>query len=258
MNLRLRAYGLVFATLVGAASTLIATPSYAANNDSDLVEDYRPSADNLVEMHVPIDLSLPYRERRGSGGILFGLNYEIIRPTDYASFVDLDPYSDMFGSSQMPVYQVQMGYKYNISAGALALNLGYGSGYVEGMDSNSQKRTLNITKSSVMVSYIMDTLFPEPYVAPYVAAGVARFDLQEGVAGVTSKHGNSPIGIYTVGLMFQLNWLDPTMTADNLIAVGLQNTYLDLFLSKYDGSTNDNDPEMQTGFNLGAGLRLEF
>ncbi len=256
MNLRLNAYKRLSATLVCLLTTLIVGLADGAE-ESPTVADYRTSND-LVELHYPIEINASYREHRETSGIMFSLGYENILLDRYVSIVDFTTaYQDMFGKTEFPVYEMNISYKDNISIGALTANLGFGYGSISD-GSTGVARSLALTKYTVSGSYIMDTLFEEPYVAPYVSAGIMRLSLEEKAASKTEKGNIDGLYFYQVGLLFQLNWLDSSITNKNVTDYGLENTYLDVFLSKYEPSSDVNDPNTSTDYSVGAGLRLEF
>lgn len=262
MNLRLRAYDLVLKTLVCLSTTLIVSYSHAAvfantgDRAEELVEDY--SNTGLVELHTPVVVDAPYRERRNTHGFLFGLYYENVMLDRYASIIDgTTLYQDMFGESEFPLYNLELSYKYNFKLGAITASLGAGYGEIES-DGSGILRSLKMTKYQASVGYIMDTLFEEPYGAPYVSIGVMRVGIDEDDSTQTVGHDIDMLMHYQIGVMFQLNWLDSAVARHSLVDYGLQNTYLDVFVSQYSASESLDDPDTSTDYTIGAGLRLEY
>lgn len=278
MNLRLKANDLILKTLVGISLTLIVShasaqeefdfelptaapvstePAPHAATDSDLVEDYRGIGD-LVELHVPLDYNAPYKQRRGTHGFMFGLNYTNIMFNKYVSVLDSTTlYKDLFGETEFPLMELTLSYKYNFMLGALTANFGIGQG---GISDNPQgvDEKLSVTKYSASASLILDNVFDEPYVAPYGTFGVMRLALTE-QSGDNSFSGNiDMLYQYQAGLLIQLDWLDPTFSKRVRGDYGLENTYLDIFISKYEASSDIDDPNTRTDISYGAGLRLEF
>jgi hypothetical protein len=256
MNLRLMPYEVLMATLVCLTTTLIASRGVAAAEDP-AVADYR-TTNELVEFHYPIEVNTPYRERRETSGFMFSLGYENILLDRYVSIVDFTTfYQEMFGESEFPVYEINLSYKANFSIGALTANFGLGYGSISD-DALGVVRSLTLTKYSVSGSYIMDAIFEEPYVAPYLTAGMMRIGLEEKMADTTEVGNIDMLYFYQAGLLFQLNWLDSTISKKNIIDYGLENTYLDVFVVKFEPSSDVNDPDTSTDFSIGAGIRLEF
>ncbi|MBK9324646.1 MAG: hypothetical protein IPM97_17160 [Bdellovibrionaceae bacterium] len=252
MNLRLKAYDLKLKTLVAMTTTLIVLTANAA------VEDYREQTNDIVEQHVPIEVDRPYREHRRNHGILFGLNYENTQMYNYVSIADFTtPFADMFGDIEIPIYNLYLSYKYNFLLGALTANLGGGYGTYTSSDSGIL-RTLSFAKYSASASYIADTIFKEPFVAPYVTFGANQFDITEGAGEEAYSAGVQLAYFYTAGLLIQLNWLDEAVSKKSLVDYGLENTYLDVFVSQFQPSIDPDDPNTETEYTFGAGMRLEF
>lgn len=257
MNLRLRAYDLNLKTLVAITTTLIATQALSAVDEA-FVEDYREPISDIVEMHIPIEVNQPYRIRRLDHGLMFGLNYENTQMINYVSIADFTtPFADMFGDIEIPIYNMNLGYKYNFLLGSLAANLGIGYGSYSSPDSGIL-RALTLIKYSASASYIADVLFKEPFVAPYVTFGVNQFNITEKAGEVEYSHETQAAYFYTAGLLLQLNWLDEEVARKSLVDYGLENTYLDVFVTQFQPSIDPEDPNTETEYTFGAGLRLEF
>jgi hypothetical protein len=256
MNLRLKENYLLIATLVCLTTTLIASRA-SADGEETAVVDYR-AANDLVELHYPAEYNTPYRARRDKSGLMFSLGYDNVLLDRYISIIDFTTfYQDMFGETEFPVYQANLSYKYNFSLGALTANIGVGYGSISD-DGSGVVRSMTLTKYIASGSYIMDALFEEPYVAPYVTAGIMSLNLEEEVAETTGSGRIDMLYFYQAGLLFQLNWLDTTVSKKNIIDYGLENTYLDIYVSKYEPSSDANDPDTSTDYSMGAGIRLEF
>lgn len=257
MNLRLRAYDLLLRTLVCLSMTLILSHAVAAEEPIEAVEDYRV-ANDLVELHVPIEIDAPYRERRNTHGFMFSLNYENVMLDRYVSVIDLTKfYQDMFGESEFPVYNLNLSYKYNFALGALTANVGLGYGEIHD-DGSGVERSLSLTKYTASGSYIMDAVFDEPYAAPYGTFGVMKLSLEEKDATKAVKGSIDMLYYMQAGVLFQLNWLEDSVSRKSLVESGLENTYLDVFVAKYEPSDNVDDPDTSTDYIFGAGLRLEY
>lgn len=215
--------------------------------------------DGLVEIRVPDAQPEAYREERRGHSWMFGLGVENYLPTNFASAIDGTAYGDMFGNSSVPIAAIDFGYKSNFSFGSIGLLAGYGTGQV-GSAMSGENRTLSIVKTAVRLQLALDTLFEEPYVVPYLAAGLYRFGIDEAAtdAGLTFS-GQTEFGTETTaGLLLQLNWLDEDSSRESRQSAGLQNTFLNIFVSQFGATQSSNDPETTSGWNLGAGLVLEF
>jgi hypothetical protein len=213
----------------------------------------------LVEIQYPADLLTgDYKDRRPNRGWMFGLDYQAFRPTNYISTLDNLGYGNMFGSSPVQLFELQVAYKSNFEAGGFTVGFGGGAGQVTGSDSTGADRTLALTKLAVSGSYIMDTLFPQPYVAPYVQAQLYRFSVKESNPTTSFSADTQPGISYTAGILLQLDGLDRDTATRTTLDWGLQNTYLDVFMTKYMSSSGTNDPDFENNWDYGAGLRMEF
>jgi hypothetical protein len=256
MNLRLKAYDLLITTLVCLVTTLIVSTAVAAEEEPAAVEDYRNTGD-LVELHYPIDVQAHYKQRRETHGFMFDVTYENVMLDRYVSIVDFTTfYQEMFGDSEFPVVNLGFSYKYNFVLGSFLATFGYGMGSIAD-DASGVKRSLELKKMSGSVTYIMDNMFDEPYVAPYATLGLMNLGISESAADTTYSHAVNAM-FYQAGLLLQLDWLDPSYSKRSIREYGLQNTYLDLFMSKYEPSSDATDPDTSTDFAFGAGIRMEF
>jgi hypothetical protein len=62
---------------------------------------------------------------------------------------------------------------------------------------------------------------------------------------------------YSLGALLLLDWLDPA-AALNAVNSGIENTYIDLYLAQLNTSNSEADPRLETAFNLGVGLKVEY
>ncbi|MBC7370263.1 MAG: hypothetical protein H7326_01785 [Bdellovibrionaceae bacterium] len=244
--------------ILGTASAHAEGETLAALNSGDVVEDYRGVANDIVEKLVPIELDAPYKYRRNRHGFMVDLGYENLQFINYYSIIDGNTqFYDMFGDIEIPMYNVQASYKYNFGIGSLAANLGLGYATYSSNDSGVA-RTLSLTKYSLSVSYIMDMLFDEPYVAPYATFGINQFTIEEEAGAKKESTGIEAAYFYSFGALIQLNWLDPGVSRQALKDNGLQNTYLDIHVSVLEPSLTSGEPNTETEYSIGAGLRMEF
>ncbi len=198
-----------------------------------------------------------YEDRRTTHGFLFSVGYHNYTPKNYLSTLDLTVYSEIYGSSPIGMYEVQLSYKYNFDLGAMTAGLGYGSGSVSGTFNNTE-RTLSVTKPSLSIGYIADTLFSEPYFAPYFKVAVWQISVKES-DGTQSFSGDTKMGFnYTIGALIQLNALDLDTSVYANKRFGLSNTYLDIFATQYTKTQDASDADTESELGYGAGLVFEF
>lgn len=252
---------LVLTVLLAFSILLIAIDTFAAVSDTEALPN-----DGKIEVVYPADRLVPYRERRSTWGATFAIQNEQMYPSNFISQYDGFTYEKMFGQSPINITQGQVGVKYNFGAGALTAGLLFGAGsvydtiiryeYTPVQDIDSE---LELTKMGASFSYMLDTLFAEPYIVPYIEGQIVRFDWQESTVGLEAKSGTTDFStVFTVGALVQLNWLDPASSLEAQKSSGLENTYLDVFASQYQASSGTGDPNFETDFNFGAGLRFEF
>lgn len=243
--------------LVILATLVFSSGAHAQDESADAIRDMENSP--LVEVSIPADITQDYQTRREDHGWMFGINYETYKPTGFVSVLDnVATYENMFGSTPIELVEAEVSYKMNFAAGALTAGVGFGGGQVTGYGSDSQDHKIELTKTFLSASYILDTLFPEPYVAPYVKGQMYRFGLKETNA-TASFSADSQIGTaYTLGVLLQLDALDHDGSRESVRSWGLQNTFIDVYLTKYMDTSGADDPKTANNFDYGAGLRLEF
>jgi hypothetical protein len=247
---------LVLAILLVFCLFLIANDSFAAD---DLDTENLPK-DGKVEVVYPVEKLLPYRERRGSWSGVFGVSVDQVFPDQYRSKINDDSYETLFGTTPINIIQAQVGAQYNFALGSISATLIAGVGEVDDSHGHSGvSDNLKVTKKGATLSYMMDALFSEPYVVPYIQGQLISFDWEENRLDQSSKSGTTDFGgSVTFGLLIQLNALDPVSSLQAQDTIGLNNTFLDLFVSQYNLSETETNPNFETGVNYGAGLRLEF
>lgn len=208
----------------------------------------------LVALELPQDNLASYKERRTRHGFVFNINYEPIEFKEYVSFIDNYTFKDMFGDSTLNFMALNLDYKFNFSLGALSLGALYGMGKIEGPDA----RSLDLQKYGARLKYTMDNLFKEPYVAPYAAIDFWQMSYRENSQG-TEFSGTTQMSYnYTFGLLLQLNWIDWETATNATFDYGLENTFIDLYITQYSSPQAADDPDLSSEFTAGAGLVLEF
>lgn len=223
------------------------------------VDDNFSEQQGLIEIEYSPEITYPYNERRGSWSTIIALNQENFYP-DKLRTSDGTTYSQIFGKSDIKMMQAEIGVKYNFFLGSLyASIIGSTGKVIEPTDSN--QATLSIVKRSGSVGLILDNFFKEPYVAPYASIQALNFQYNYNDP-ITSFSASDTTGIttaVTAGVLLQLNAIDLTNAAETANHEwGLDNTYLDIFISQYGSTATKESPDFQTSFNYGAGIKLEF
>ena len=222
-------------------------------------------SDGKVDVVYPAEKSAPYKLRRGAWSNVLGFNFESITPDKYISPLEtLTPdgtnsYKSLFGTSPIQMFNLELGRKYNFALGSLGLSaVAGGGGVIDGRSADN--RRLALVKKGVSANLTLDTLFNEPYVAPYASVHVFSFDWSE-TAEISQERKSGSTAVTTglvAGALIQLNWIDGDGALAAQDSFGLENTYLDLFVSQYNTSDSKKDPNFKTGTNYGAGLKMEF
>lgn len=231
----------------------------AAQAMQENLPDVEGPANGTIEIEYPVAVWVPYRERRPTWGIVAGAKYENFTPTAYRSEVDGASYSSMFGSKSLAMIGPELGAKFNFGFGSLVATGSYQqatlTGTAQDQTLGAVNITMNLTKIAGHAGLFLDTLWPEPYVVPYGMIDYMSLSYEEkdNVSTDDTRSGTADgiIG-FTGGVLVQLNWLDPSASFDSLDNVGVNNTFLNLFLTKVDGSKFGND------LDWGVGLLLEF
>lgn len=195
-----------------------------------------------------------YRNRRDSWGTVISAHYSLFTPSNYTPTGTTSTFATEYGDGAGALYELTVSRKLNMSIGSV--RLGGGVGYSK-RDKGS--RSLTVIPLRLEGALVLDMLFEEPLVAPYVLAGgyVNIYNETAGVAGVDDADGYTGVAPYFgVGANFQLDWLDKKAALSTFLDYGLQNTFLYIegrsFVS--DGSSTD----FSTSFQLAAGAKLEY
>ena len=220
------------------------TTSETTPEDSVVVErsqlkEEEPN-DGTIEVVYAPELLAPYSERRSDWSIFGGITVDQIYPDKYRSGFDNLSYDQIFGSEPISMIQLEVGPKYNTSLGSLNVNFIAGHGSTSGRKTGL-KRKLKMTKLAASATYILDVFFDEPYVAPYVSRQIVKFDWQEDIVltdNATISGSTEPAFALTAGVLIQLNWIEPVASLRSQSEIGLQNTFLDLFISQYNTSNS--------------------
>lgn len=213
----------------------------------------------LVQVELPQDNLAPYVERRDHSGYYFGITYEALELKNYVSVLNKTnvQYASVFGSNAIALISVAGDYKYNTSLGSFAAGLNFGVGEVAS-DKSGVDRKLSVTKYGVGFKFTLDTLWPEPYVAPYVGLNLWQLSLKD-TSPTDSFSMTTQMGYnYILGFLFQLDWLDYSAAKTSTFNWGVENTFLDVYATQYAKTSSNEDPDTATDFIYGAGVRIEF
>lgn len=202
---------------------------------------------------------LPYRERRGKWGYNLSLGYSFFVPTNYEPTVGpYATYNELYSdSANSPLLEFQFSFLRHFGLGSLGLEAAAGI-YSNDSRISDVESTLDITKYRVGLTLILDTLFTEPWVAPYISGGGYVIQKKESSGSVTDNENTQVAPYYSFGLNFQLDWIDSDTAIGGYSELGLQNTYLFVEGRQLIESSAEADSNFGTDIFLTAGLRLEL
>ena len=229
-------------------------PHYASAEDTQkiIIEEspYRktPDADGDIT-----NLLVPYRERRGSFGSVFSLDYSMYEPINYQpDFLPLADFETQYGSAEIPLIQLKLAGKWNAQFGSLAIEAG--AGYYQ--NSSDNEGVLTLTPFSLGVTLALDTLTPEPYIVPYGTFGTTLMSFEEEL-GSQGRGGTELHFYYQAGLLLQVDWLDPTGDFNSFNSHGIENTFINLGVLGIIGSPAE-DADFTNSMALQAGFKVEI
>lgn len=211
----------------------------------------------LVEVRIPRDDLGSYKQRREDHGGYVSVSYEPLTLKKYISTLDNKIYGDLFGADGVPMLGLSIDYKYNLGIGSVSMGVDYAQGSLSDSRSGGE-RNLHVTKYGASAKILADMITDEPYVVPYLGLGIWQMNISEDSA---TDSFSAPTGMgmsYSAGILLQLDWIDKDTAQKSTAAWGMENTFLDLYISQYTKTDAADDPNTETDPMYGAGLRVEF
>ena len=224
----------------------------------------------LVVVERPQDYSQSYKQRRTTHGMLLSVGAEQFFPSSYYSLFKDAGIGDIIGEKRILLFSGEIGYKFNFSAGSLALLANFASGGTNGKAAN-QPRNLSFVRQGLSANFALDNITEEPILVPYVQGGAHQYLVTE--SGITGDLSDSaPVAFnYRIGGMLQLDWvesfMDPTAKLQRLKSSKVENVFLDVYYSEYLAASSALDPANPTAIappnlassgEFGVGLKVEF
>ena len=223
---------------------------------SSEAEDEKP----FVVVEIGKDWSSSYKDRRSFWGVDFAIHSEAGKLREFTSPFDGKDFQNSFQTNEVRFVSLDLGVRTNFPVVSLISGLSFGTSEVTSPIFGTR---LSLVKKAVHFQLLADAIFSEPYVAPYV--GIHFFNLDYTLSqGESKETGSTPSRMGTrYGLLVQINSLDPDGVKDGRREYGLQNAYLDLFLSTYPAGSKtlangSPGPDMSWNNQLGVGLKLEY
>ena len=102
--------------------------------------------------------------------MLFGVAYSTYQPSSYAPAYAIEDFGSLYGAPQTPLIEGQFVVKRNFGFGSAGVEVGYGS-YGNHSKDIQVDSDLSLTQERIGAIVILDTLFSEPYAAPYISGG---------------------------------------------------------------------------------------
>ena len=214
-------------------------------------------APELVEVDMRGDNLSSYKVRRGTRGYYVGLHKEDVTFKSFTSAVDGKTYVQLFGDEPITLALLSANYKINGSLGSFAAGVEFGKGSIKD-NLSGQDRSMEVLKTGVSFKVTADMLFSEPYLAPYFGMSYWTLDISEASPTISFSEKTQPGMNYTAGILLQLNWLDLDASRTATFNWGLENTFLDFYITQYEKTSSVEDPDTTSETVYGSGLRLEF
>ncbi|MEO0335336.1 MAG: hypothetical protein AAF202_03025 [Pseudomonadota bacterium] len=202
---------------------------------------------------------LPYRERRQRWSVMGSLGYSWYLPVNYEPTVGaFAEYSDLYSENPKgPLLEVQFTMKRNFGFASIGFDAGAGvfsvDSRVNGVDS-----TLDINMYRAGLTIILDTLFSEPWVAPYFSGGGYVIQKKESIDATSDNESTQVAPYYAFGLLFQLDWIDSRSALNAYSEIGLENTYIFAEGRQLISSSAEADSDFSTDIFATAGFRVEL
>lgn len=208
---------------------------------------------------------LPYRYRRESWGVSFGLGASNYSPQNYSPDFLLADYPTVYGLANLPLLEFRTLIKRNFTLGSIGVEAAVGQFHVNSRSSVTIANTdvepnseLSLTIGRIGATFVFDNLFREPIAAPYVSGGGYSVYFGEKKDG-GSFNGVTQIAPYfAAGLLVQVNKLDPDSAVEAYESFGLENTFAYLEVRQFVKSQASKDPDFSSPLAINAGLTLEF
>ncbi|MGE3759164.1 MAG: hypothetical protein AB7H97_15480, partial [Pseudobdellovibrionaceae bacterium] len=164
----------------------------------ELVEDEQVDSDGWVEVEMsPTVMTrdkdassiIPYTHRKYDWGWQIGFGSRAFKPEFYRSGIDQSTYENAYSEGGQ-MGELEVGVRYNTSAGGFLFNLGYAVGDISSHRSRDPTtidptyNRLAISQTLVGLKFVVDSFWLEPYIAPYFGGGLASTTYKEQIFAV--------------------------------------------------------------------------
>jgi hypothetical protein len=148
--------------------------------------------------------------------------------------------------------------KRNLSAFSVGAELGVGAVKNEHTDTAYIGSVLNLTEIRLGGTLYLDSIYPEPYIVPYVSGGGYMMVYKETLGGNDFGGNTTPAFYVNGGAAFALDWIDRHAARVAYEESGLLSSYIYLEARKYFKSQVKKDPDFSNLVSFAGGLRVEF
>jgi hypothetical protein len=232
--------------------SVMINPGAGGEDDDDGGTAGTPHPRNKI-CNCSYSTSIPYSERRTPLGGLLTIMAGSFSPVNYQPDFNASSFASYYNQAS-PNIELGYGLKYNFSLGSLAAQ--FSGGYYKAT-ATSDGAMLTVFPVTLGLNYSMDNLFKEPYFVPYLVFGMYSDIYNESDGGQTVK-GNSPFSeFYALGLMFQLDALDPETHNAGYTDFGLENTFVFIEARSFLPASNT-VTDFSTPLQFSGGLKVEF
>ena len=197
--------------------------------------------------------STPYTDRRSSIGGIIGVEGGTYQPVNYQPDFNSATFSNYYDKVS-PNAELVFIAKLNFFLGSIGPQLTAGFFQATSTVDGAKLTVIPVTLGAI---YALDNLFKEPYVVPYVVAGMYT-DLYNETDSGQSVQGNSAFSeFYALGLMIQLDAIDEEAHNTAYRDFGLENTFLFVEARSFLPAQND-VPDFSTPLQISGGIKIEF
>lgn len=213
----------------------------------------------------------PYRQRRKTWGFELSATYSFFEPANYQSFFyeQQDPqnnFDNLYDSASLGYISLIASIRYNSTLGGVSLGLG--GGYYKNKGRNNSL-DLSLIPLQTRLTWTLDNIMEEPYIAPYAAMGLGYVSIieEQDAVGVdpnplpptdpnnpptnTNANTNSErrgqfVLFYDVGVLIQLDWMEKSADLSMQTSSGMENAYIKAGMMAFFSNLNGLNPDETT------------
>ncbi len=240
--------------------TVSNSESETTQSNSETVPTSTSAGAELVEVRTNESIYYPYKQRQNQWGFSFSLGAENVSYPGLISQFDEESFEFLYGTSGVPMLSLELGPKYNMSWGSLALLAGYGLLDITD-DRSGANDELTIQRYSATAVFYLDNIWGEPYFVPYVGGGIWMADYSEIRGAYPDEVSNTSTDLgyhYKVGALIGLDWIEPESTLRSRRETGMKAMFVNVYASSTFMSESEPDPDLENELDLGASLVFEF